>query len=425
MSDNEPVLNDEVIEAEIISEFQRIKEIAKNFSPDEVKNGNWFLRLLNMVVGSSKNLRADYFFQKYPGISRDEIADKLISSTVRYAVVAGGISGVATSANQFTILASAGASLPLFISAIGTEILYLAWIQMRLIFELAALYDLQLDTEDPEDVLLVFGYALGVAPTDAFGKFLQTSANVMAKDVFKAYFSKGTLQTIQRYGRRIGVKILQRSILKYGVPVVSVAVGSSYNYVTTNSIGTFAKIHFKNRGQVTEELRQLVSRQITYELAFPAAVMYMAKADGKISSDEMAFYKGMLSRMSFEEHSQQEAQKLINAKEETILSAIAGIEDAETRQSLFDTLTLIAIADGELAEKEKMFLSNVAEQFNILFDLEEIKRKAEDFNTKKSKSWLQRTRTAATTMTENVKGVSQESAKKLSNLWKRNDEKEV
>jgi hypothetical protein len=56
--------------------------------------------------------------------------------------------------------------------------------------------------------------------------------------------------------------------------------------MTTKSVGRIAKAHFKNRGQVTDELRTLVSRQNTYDLAFPAAAMYMAQVDGEFLPKE-------------------------------------------------------------------------------------------------------------------------------------------
>jgi uncharacterized protein (DUF697 family) len=58
----------------------------------------------------------------------------------------------------------------IFVGAIGAEMLYLAQIQMRLVLDLSVVYDLQLDPEDPEDVMMIFGYALGVTPQKCWAK---------------------------------------------------------------------------------------------------------------------------------------------------------------------------------------------------------------------------------------------------------------
>jgi tellurite resistance protein/RNA polymerase subunit RPABC4/transcription elongation factor Spt4 len=381
----------EVPEAKVSSELNEAKKLAKSMNIDEVKSGEWFVNLLRKVIQAyDRNARATYFQKKYPGLSPDEIADILTSVTVRYATIAGGIAGAAATANQIATLGSAGVTAALFVGSIGAEMLYLSQIQMRLVLDLSVVYDLQLDAEDPEDVLMIFGYAMGVAPTEMLGKGLQVATGAATRGAVKTYISKGTLKSIQDFGRRLGFKILQRTILKYAVPVASAAVGCSYNYATTKSVGRIAKAQLKNRGGVTEELRVLVSRQNTYDLAFPAAVMYMAQVDGQFSQKEKEFYKAVLSRMSFDEHTQAEFQKLI-ASEDNILDAFATIEDIEVRHSLFETLILMAVYDGELAEKELKFLEVVAGRLNISVDIADVERRAHDYQIVIQKNIFEKT----------------------------------
>jgi RNA polymerase subunit RPABC4/transcription elongation factor Spt4/uncharacterized tellurite resistance protein B-like protein len=382
---------DEVLKDQVSSELDTAKQLAKSLNIDEVKSGEWFIGLLRKVIQTyDRNARATYFQKKYPGLPPDDIADILTSVTVRYATIAGAVAGAAATANQLAALSSAGMTAALFLGSIGAEMLYLSQIQMRLVLDLSVVYDLQLDPEDPEDVLMIFGYALGVTPTEFLGKGLQAAAGAATKGAVKKYVGKGTLKAIQDFARRLGFKILQRTILKYAVPVASAAVGSSYNYATTKSVGRIAKAHLKSRGEVTDELRVLVSRQNTYDLAFPAAVMYMAQVDGQFSQKEKEFYKAMLSRMSFDEHTQAEFQKLLTT-EDNILEAIANIEDVEVRRSLMETLILMAIYDGELAEKEGKFLEGVAERLNVTLDMNEVERRTQDYQIVVQKNIFEKT----------------------------------
>jgi RNA polymerase subunit RPABC4/transcription elongation factor Spt4/uncharacterized tellurite resistance protein B-like protein len=382
---------DEALKTQVASELDQAKQLAKSLDFEEVKSGEWFIHLLRKVIQTyDRNARATYFQQKYPGLPPDEIADILTSVTVRYATIAGAVAGAAATANQIAALGSAGMTAALFLGSIGAEMLYLAQIQMRLVLDLSVVYDLQLDAEDPEDVLMIFGYALGVTPTEMLGKGLQVAAGASAKGAVKKYISKGTLEALQNFTRRLGFKILQRTILKYAVPVASAAVGSSYNFVTTRSVGRIAKAHLKNRGKVSDELRVLVSRQNTYDIAFPAAVMYVAQVDGHFSPKEKEFYKAMLSRMSFDEHTQAKFQKLF-ASEDHILDAIATFEDVEVRRSLMETLILMAIYDGELAEKECEFLERVAARLNISLDMAEIERRTQDYQIVIQKNVFEKT----------------------------------
>ena len=181
----------------------------------------------------------------------------------------------------------------------------------------------------------------------------------------KKVVSKGTLAALKKFGQRLGFKILQRTIIKYAVPVASAIVGSGYNYIATKSVGKIAKIHFKNRGKVTDELRAVISKQNIYDLAIPAAAMFMAQVDGNVSSKEKELYRAMLSRMSFEENTPADFNRLVS-DEHSILDVVSQIEDAELRKALIELLTLMAVYnDGISSNKEREFLTSAAERLGV------------------------------------------------------------
>ena len=419
--DIDDITQDEVIEAEVSSELEEAKEFAKTLDIDDVKSGQWFITLLQKVVQSyDRNARAEYFQQKYPGLPPDETADILTSVAVRYATIAGAITGVAATTSQISVLGSAGMTIAVMVGAIGAEMVYLAGIQMRLVLDLSILYDLQLDPDDPEDILMIFGYALGVAPVEMMGKGLQVAARGGTQYAVKKYISKGTLKAIQEFGKRISIKILQKSVLKYAIPIASAGVGSAYNYATTKSVGGIAKNHLKNRGKVTEELRQLVSRQNTYDIAFPAAAMYMAQIDGEFSNKEKVFYKAILSRMSFDEYTQAEFKKLM-ANEGNIIEAIAQIEDDEIRYSLVEVLVLMAVYDGELVKEERDFLIKTAAHLNVPLDIDEVELQADDYKVIVEKNIFQKaagsTKETASKAADIAKGSAATARSKVTNAF--------
>ena len=390
IENDDDIPQNEALEAEVSSDLEEAKEFAKSLNMDDVKSAPLFGILLQKVAQSyDRNAKSEYFVQKYPGLPPDEIADKLISVTIRYATIAGAVTGAAVTANMITALSSFGMTAALFVTAIGAEMLYLARIQMRLVLDLSVLYDLQLDADDPEDMMMIFGYALGIAPAEMVGKGLQVATRGATEYAVKKYVSKGTLKFIQDLGKRIGVRILQKSVLKYTIPFVSAVVGSGFNYLMTKTLGKIAKSHISNRGKVTDELRLLVSRQNTYEIAFPAAAMYMAQIDGEFSAKEKEFYRAMLSRMSFEEHTQAGFQKLLK-NEGDILEAVVQIEDEELKNTLVEVLVLMAIYDGKLVEEERDFLIKIAAQLNVFLDIDEVEKRAEDYRVIVEKNIFQK-----------------------------------
>ncbi|MGC1379129.1 MAG: TerB family tellurite resistance protein [Anaerolineales bacterium] len=386
-----PTPDDEHVKAQVSKEMEDAKTFAKTLNFEEVKSGEWFLKLLQQVVRAyDRNAKAAYFQKKYPGLSPDEIADILILVTVKYAAIAGALAGVAASASEFATLSSAGLTVSLFVGSIGAEMLYLSNIQMRLVLDMSVLYDLQLDTEDPEDILLIFGYALGIAPAEGLGKGLQVAARASTTSAVKKVFSNTTLDALQKFAQKLGFKILQRTIVKYAVVGVSVAVGSGYNYIATKSVGEIAKTHFKNMGKVTDELRAVISKQNVYDLAIPAAAMFMAQVDGNVSPKEMELYRAMLSRMSFEEHTPADFNKLVS-DEHSILDAVSQIEDVELRKALIELLTLMAVYDGMLANEEREFLTSAAERLGVSLDIEQVEKRAKEYQVIVEKNLLEKT----------------------------------
>ena len=386
-----PTPDDENVKAQVSKELEDAKTLAKTLNFEEVKSGEWFIKLLQQVVRAyDRNARATYFQKKYPGLPPDEIADILTSVTVKYAAIAGAIAGGAATMNEIAAISSAGLTVPLFVGTIGAEMLYLSNIQMRLVLDMSVLYDLQLDPEDPEDILLIFGYALGVAPAEVLGKGLQVAARAGTTNAIKKVVSKGTREALIKFGKRIGLNLLQRNIIKYAVPVASAAVGSGYNYIATKSVGKIAKIHFKNRGKVTDELRAVISKKIIYDLAIPAAAMFMAQVDGNVSSKEKELYRAMLSRMSFEEHTPADFNRLVS-EEHSILDAVSQIEDAELRKALIELLTLMAVYDGILANEEREFLTSAAERLGVSLDIEQVEKRAKEYQVIVEKNLLERT----------------------------------
>ncbi len=386
-----PSPDDERLKSQVSKELEEAKGLAKSLDFEKVKTGEWFITLLKQVVKAyDRNAKATYFQKKYPGLTPDEIADILTSVTVRYATIAGAVTGVAASANEIAALGSGGMTVALFAGSIGAEMLYLSNIQMRLMLDMSVIYDLQLDPEDPEDILMIFGYALGVAPTEIIGKGVQVATRAGTKSTIKKVVSKETLDAVQKFALRLGFEIGQKTIIKFAVPVASAAVGSCYNYVTTKSVGQIAKLHFKNRGKVTDELRAVISRQNTYDLAVPAAAMFMAQVDGNVSLKEKELYRAMLSRMSFEEHTPADFQRLVS-DEQSILDAVSQLEDVEVRKALVELLTLMAIYDGSLVNEEREFLMNAAERLGVSLDIEQVEKRTKEYQVIVEKNVLEKT----------------------------------
>lgn len=62
-----PTPDDEQVKAQISKELDDAKTLAKTFNFEEVKSGEWFVKLLQHVVRAyDRNARASYFQKKIP-----------------------------------------------------------------------------------------------------------------------------------------------------------------------------------------------------------------------------------------------------------------------------------------------------------------------------------------------------------------------
>jgi hypothetical protein len=220
------------------------------------KNGEWLPILVRKSFKSYyDNANAGYFRRKYPGLKEDAIVRKLTVVAAKNAAILGGITGAAVSVDEImtlvTAVPSGGLSVPAQITAglaaLAAEAVVLIGIQLKLIAEIAKLLGVRLNPDDPEDILLILEFALGGAGAEAVGKFGAKVSGAATKRFIRKKISKSTLAALKRWGAKLGIKILQRSIIKYAVPIVSALVGSTWNYLATIKVGGIATAHFRKR----------------------------------------------------------------------------------------------------------------------------------------------------------------------------------
>ena len=224
-----------------------------------LKSGEWLPLVIERTFRTYyENANADYFRQKYPRLNDEEIIKKLTAVAAKNAAVLGAITGAAVAADEIAavVLAipSGGLNLPAQIAiattALAAEAIVLVRIQLQLIANIARILGVPLNPDDPEDVLLILQFAFGGAVAEETGKFGAKIAGNVTKRFIRNKVSGETLAALKKWGAKLGVKILQRSIIKYAVPIVSSLVGSTWNYLTTAKVGGMAADHFrKSRGE--------------------------------------------------------------------------------------------------------------------------------------------------------------------------------
>ncbi len=218
------------------------------------KNGDWlFLVIQRSFKAYYDNANADYFRRKYPRLDDDAIIKKLSTVAAKNAAILGAITGAAVSFDEIAALVVAipagGLNLPaqitLATTALAAEAIVLVRIQLHLIANIARLLEVPLNPDDPEDVLLILQFAFGGAAAEEVGKFAAKTAGRVTKRIIRKKLSGETLVALKKWAAKLGLKVLQRSIIKYAVPIVSSVIGATWNYMTTAKVGGIAANHLR------------------------------------------------------------------------------------------------------------------------------------------------------------------------------------
>ncbi|GEM_PF-2007607 len=219
------------------------------------RSGEW---LWLLIQKSFRNYwergTAEYFQEKYGTTNPEKIAPKLIAVAAANASLLGAVTGAVVSADEIVGIATgaeAGFGLPaniaIAMAAMGGEAIALVHFQLQLVANLGRAYGVPLDPDDPEDILTILWYALGGGAAEGVGKFGMKVGGKLAGRMAKDVFKKEVLAFCRRIAAKVGIKVLQRTIVKYTIPLASIAIGSGWNYFSTRAVGHIAIRHFKKR----------------------------------------------------------------------------------------------------------------------------------------------------------------------------------
>ena len=241
---------------EIQRKFEEAKKEIQDVGGWEgFKSGEWFLRLIHKTFQNYyEKADSEYFRQKYPGIDNAALVKKLTAIAAKQAGILGGIVGAAISADEIVGLVTMGemgiglpANITVALSALAAEMLLLTRIQLQLVANIAKCTGVPLDPDDPEDILIIFGFAVGGGAAEMAGKAGMKIGSNLSRTIIKGTIKKETLKKIQAIARKVGIKLLQRTIIKYAAPGVSIGIGATWNYLATRAIAKIAMNHFSER----------------------------------------------------------------------------------------------------------------------------------------------------------------------------------
>ncbi|MGQ7312015.1 tellurite resistance TerB family protein [Microbacterium arabinogalactanolyticum] len=348
-------------EAMVEREREGLKAFVSGLSATEIKNGDWFAKLLTLSLGAyTKQVNWEYFQDKYRGVPADVIVDQRIKMATRYAAIEGGLSASAYTGAVVATLGSLGGASPITVpAAIGTlmlDVVFISQLQIRLAYDIAVLYRVPIDIDDPEDLWKLIRVAFTIKSGELLRGGAAKAVPALVRPLLKRFFSGSVLATAKALPV-VGKFLLQRNLIKVGIPLVGIPLAVVLNRWTTAIAGRHARAVFRNEARVIEVAERLMERSAHVQLLLWVSWLVVS-GDGEISDDE-AFLLRHLTRIARERHEVEDEAfaNVVNVEPEDVWARIAAEQG-----DLADIVTAaakVAEIDGELNSEERQLLDEI------------------------------------------------------------------
>ncbi|PJE95782.1 hypothetical protein CUT44_21210 [Streptomyces carminius] len=341
-----------------------LREFIKGLSADDIKSGAWFAKLSAEAMRSyTAKVDWQYFQERYAGVPADAVVDQRVKMASRYAALEGGLSaGAYTAAVAATIGSLGGASpatVPAAVTTMMVDVAFVTRLQLRLAYDVSVLYRVPLDLSDPEDMWKLIRVAFTIRSGEAARGGVVKAVPAVVRPVVKRYFS-GSVLTAARGLPVVGKHLLQRNVIKIGIPLVGVPLAVVVNRYTTLLAGRHAQAVFRNEARVIE-LAEGLSRRSRHPRLLLWVAWFVIRADHKITDDEALLMRHLV-RLVREQHQVVDEQlaRLVDIDPAEVWERI----DAEPGDlsDLLDAADRVAAVDGDINKPEKAVISELRDR---------------------------------------------------------------
>ncbi|MEU4133049.1 hypothetical protein [Streptomyces wuyuanensis] len=358
---------DDAADRKVVEQEQdEIRGFVKGLSADDIKSGNWFTKLAAHAMNSyTQKVDWQYFQDRYAGVPADAIVDQRIKMAARYAALEGGLSAGAYTATVAATIGSLGgaspATVPAAVATMMVDVAFTTQLQLRLAYDISVLYRIPLDVHDPEDLWKLIRVAFTIKSGEAANKTVTKAIPVMVRPLVKRFYSGPTLAA----GRAlpvVGKHLLQRNVIKIGIPLIGVPLAVLLNRYTTLLAGRHARAVFRNEARVIEIARGISERSRHPQLMLWVAWLVLrANAKAKIADDEALLMRHLV--------------RLVRERHEVVDERLANVVDIDPAEvwkrvdaepgdlgDVLDAAERVATVDGDVDSREKAILAELRER---------------------------------------------------------------
>jgi len=346
-------------------ELENLKEHVAEYTAQEIQSGEWFIKFLSYALNNyTEQIDAVYFQRKYPTLSMSSIVDHRIELAKKHAAIEAPLTPEVHSTAVAATIGSAGgsrrASIPKSVLSFIVDLFYTTQLQLRLAYDLSVLHKYPLDVEDPEDlfdlVKVAFGFKIGELIREAVIKAIPETVQQGVKETIKC----SPLAWLKALPV-VGLHLLQRNIIKFKIPFVSVPLATGVNSWSLESIAQVAQQIYGDRAAIDQKAQEFAKLKVD-ELLLLKTLWMIVRTNGKTSSEESWLLSGLTTQLEQESEGQatvEEFEEIIELNVENLLSDLRQLDPQEASE-IFKAACYTAAVDHEFDDQEEALLLQVA-----------------------------------------------------------------
>jgi len=345
-------------------ERAELREFVKGLSPDDIKSGGWFTKLVAQGLSAyTEKVTWQYFQEKYEGVPADGIVDQRIKMAARYAAIEGGLSASAYTVAIVATIGSLGgaspATVPAAVATFMVDLAFITQLQLRLAYDIAVLYRVPLDTSDPDDLWKLIRVAFTIKSGEFVREGVIKAVPPLMRQMIKKSYS-GAVLAAARGLPFVGKQLLVRNVMKIAIPGVGIPLAVAVNRYTTLLAGRHARAVFRNEARVIELAESLSKRSQHPQLMLWVAWLVIM-ADRKISDDEALLMRHLV-RLVRDQHQVVDAElaHLVDVDPDEVWRRLKA--ESGDLSDILDVANRVANVDGAVNAHERAIISELQDR---------------------------------------------------------------
>ena len=235
--------------------------------------------------------------------------------------------------------------------------------------DISVLYGVPLNLNDPDDTSKLVALAFGIKAGETGVGATMKGIPAIVRPFVKKIFSGSTLTAVKSLPV-VGKHLLQRNIIKFTIPGVTIPATTAVNWWMTKAAGERAKTLLRREAQIIEVSQRIVTQTGNVE-AVLAALWWVINIDKSVQGEErlLLHYLTLSADRSAKErdeyrHYIESFKRQIEIDENDLWARIS-LVSADEAPKLYRAAVIAAAVDGKISKQELELLEILAERLGL------------------------------------------------------------